>query len=197
MPSSESPSADSLLSHGIAASQANDSADAIAWFAKACAAAPSSGLPQFLLGSEYASLGDMHQAEAALANAVLLSPDLSIARYQLGLLQFSSGRASVALLTWTPLLDLPATDPLPHYVRGYAALAQDRFDEALQCYRQGLACPTTNFALSRDIDMVVARIHALPGVAATAGAPALHDEPLSEAQAHVLLANYQQPGRAH
>ena len=198
MTSPDPTSFDALIANGVRASQANDGAEAIEWFRKASAVDPSAGLPQFLLGAEFATLGDMGQAEAAFANATLLAPGFPMARYQLGLLQFSSGRAGVALLTWQPLLDLPEADPLPHFVRGFAALAQDRFDEALQHYHQGLERNTSNPALSSDIEKVIAGIRALGGQAApaTAQAPAEAEEEAGSGN-HVLLANYQQQGRPH
>ena len=186
---------DAMMSRGMSASQANDCVHAIEWFQKASAAEPGAGLPQFLLGAEFAALGDMGQAEAAFANATRLAPDFPMARYQLGLLQFSSGRAAMALLTWQPLLSLPDTDPLPHFVNGFAALAQDRFDEALRHYQQGLILNTSNDALSGDIEKVIAGIKAL-----NPGSPAAdNDQDLSNdgIENHVLLANYQQQGRAH
>ncbi|WP_440534029.1 tetratricopeptide repeat protein [Variovorax sp. YR566] len=194
MKQSDPTSFDALISQGMAASQANDGMQAIAWFQKASAEEPAAGLPQFLLGAEFAALGDMAQAEAAFANATLLAPGFPMARYQLGLLQFSSGRAAVALLTWQPLLDLPDTDPLPHFVKGFAALAQDHFEEALRCYQEGLALNATNEALSGDIEKVIAGIKALNP-----------DGPIADSQNsssdgadnHVLLANYQQQGLAH
>ena len=94
-----------MLQAGLAASQANDPQRALQLFAQASAARPASGVPHFLAGSEYAALGQMEQAEAELANAVLLAPAFHIARYQLGLLQFSSGRAATALVTWEPLFE--------------------------------------------------------------------------------------------
>lgn len=191
----EPTSFDALISQGMAASQANDGTQAIAWFQQASAAEPSAGLPQFLLGAEFAALGDWHQAEVAFANATLLAPGFPMARYQLGLLQFSSGRAAIALLTWQPLLDLPEADPLPHFVRGFTALVQDSFDEALQHYQQGLALNTTNSALSSDIEKVIAGINALTNKPATAEEEA--DSGSAESGNHVLLANYQQQGRSH
>jgi tetratricopeptide (TPR) repeat protein len=185
---------DALMSRGLAASQANDSTQAIECFLKASAARPSAGLPQFMLGSEFAALGLMDKAEAAFANAARLAPDFTMARYQLGLLQFSAGRAALALLTWEPLLRLPDTDPLPHFVRGFDALARDRFDPAISHYQRGLALNTANDALSDDIEKMIAGIRAM-----ATHAPAASSGPVetSESDAHVLLANYQQQGRAH
>lgn len=189
MNSSEPTAFDQLMSEGMAASHANDSAQAIECFTKAIEARPTAGLPHFLLGSEFAAQGNVDQAEAALANATLLAPDLHIARYQLGLLQFSSGRAAVALFTWRPLLALPAVDPLPHFVEGYASLAQDRFEEALAHFREGILLNKTNPALSEDIEKVVARIHGL--------GYRLSTEEAAGSQARALLAKFQQPGLAH
>ena len=98
----ESPTFDDLIVHGLSASQADNAALAIDCLLKASAAAPTASLPQFLLGAEYATIGKTELAEAAFANATRLAPDFPMARYQLGLLQFSSGRAAMALLTWQP-----------------------------------------------------------------------------------------------
>jgi tetratricopeptide (TPR) repeat protein len=189
----ESTSFDALVSRGMAASQADDSAQAIECFQQASAAEPTAGLPQFLLGAEFAALGDMGQAEAAFANATRLAPGFPMARYQLGLLQFSSGRAAMALLTWEPLLQLPETEPLRHFVKGFAALAQDQFQDALRHFEQGLPLNTTNPALAGDIEKVITGIRAV----APSAAPAGNGAGVDDAQAHVLLANYRQQGHVH
>jgi tetratricopeptide (TPR) repeat protein len=182
-----------LLSRATAASQVDDSARAIALFVRASEARPAAGLPHFMLGSEYAALGEFGKAETAFANATRLAPDFPLARYQLGLLQFSSGRAAVALLTWQALLELPGTNPLPHFVHGFESLAQDRFDEALASFRKGLALNTDNPPLSGDIEKVIARIEAMGHDAVR------HEEAATEvaAESHVLLAAYQQQGTLH
>jgi hypothetical protein len=45
---------------------------------------------------------------------------------------------------------LPETDALPHFVRGFTALAADAFDDALRHYGTGLACNPPNPALCSD-----------------------------------------------
>src|SRR4051812_25103195 len=87
--------AQAFLDAGVVASQTGDAQRALDLFVKASAALPSWGLPHFMIGSEHAAAGRMAQAEAEFANAVLLAPLLHLARYQLGLLQFSSGRAAM------------------------------------------------------------------------------------------------------
>jgi tetratricopeptide (TPR) repeat protein len=168
---------DALLAQGLAASSQDRGEDAIALFQQAARAAPSSGVPHFLIGSEYASRGDVPAAELAFCNAVLLAPAFVLARYQLGLLQFTSQRPAAALLTWEPLLALPPGQPLPHFVRGFAALAQDLHQEALAHYRAGLACETDNPALFEDIERMVQAVQRL-----AAGADERPD--------HVLLSGY-------
>jgi tetratricopeptide (TPR) repeat protein len=148
----------SLLDAGIAASQSNDSVRALGLFAQASEALPEWALPHFLIGSEYAAMGQWEKAEAELANAVLLGPDLHLARYQLGLLQFSSGRAAAALVTWQSLVDLPKEPYLSDFVRGFAALARDAFAEAISNFERGLAQPSVNVAVAGDIRKVLEKL---------------------------------------
>lgn len=188
--------ADALVQAGLAASQAHDADRALDLFAQASAACPSSGIPHFLAGSEYAARGQIDKAEAELANAVLLAPAFHIARYQLGLLQFSSGRAAVALVTWGPLFDLDDTQSLGHFVKGFTALAQDEFAQAKAHFEAGLARNTDNAALSHDIQQVLRGIDYAQRPSADSASP---QEPgSSEAAAHVLLSNYGKfGGRLH
>ena len=175
----DDPRFDRLLAEGLAASRDQRTEAALDLFAQASALRPASGVPHFLIGSEHASAGRMDEAEAAFANAVLLAPEFALARYQLGLLHFSSQRAALALVTWQPLFELPDADPFGHFVRGFAALAQDAFAEALQHLQRGLACEAGNPAVAEDIRKVVVAVEAL----------AARSEPTPDA-AHVLLAGY-------
>lgn len=192
---------DQLISSGLAASRTDDSEQAIRFFQQASAAAPDAEMPQFLLGAEYAASGDMDQAEAAFANAVRLAPNFPLARYQLGLLQFSSGRAAVGLLTWQPLLALPESDPLPHLVNGFGALAQDQFVEALAFYEQGIQRNTSNPALTADIEKVIAGIRLVmaqnDGETVAISEPVVGEKDAVDASIHVFLTNYQQNGPKH
>lgn len=172
-----------LIRDGLAASRDNRSQAALDLYAQASAVLPASGIPHFLIGSEHASAGDMAAAEVAFANAVLLSPDFPLARYQLGLLQFSSRRAALALVTWGPLLALGPGESLGHFVRGFAALAEDRFTECAQHFASGLACADANPAVASDIRQVQQAVQGLAD--AVPGAP--REEPVGS---HVLLAAY-------
>jgi hypothetical protein len=154
-----------LLEQGLQASREQRGQAAIELFALASDLAPGEGMPHFLMASEHAADGRIEAAERAFANAVLLAPAFHLARYQLGLLQFSSERAGAALVTWQPLLDLPGGQALGHFVRGFAALARDGFEVALQQFQQGLACSEAQPALAADIERVIAavqRIRSIP-----------------------------------
>ncbi|MBL8515565.1 MAG: hypothetical protein JNM76_01240 [Betaproteobacteria bacterium] len=182
---------------GLAASQADDSASALAHFQRAASAAPESGIPHFLIGSELAAAQRYAEAESAFASAVVLSPEFPLARYQLGLLQFTSGRIPMAMMTWEPLLQL-AQGPLPHFVQGFAAMATDNFSKAVSLFQEGISRNHDNPALSRDIEMVIAEIQSKTDSASAAGERmngAAETDARSEA--HVLLANYQQSGLPH
>ncbi|MEJ8838611.1 hypothetical protein [Ramlibacter sp. AN1133] len=175
-----------LLAEGMAASREGQRDSAVALFRRAREADPASALPHFLLASEQASAGEFAEAELSFANALLLAPDFALARYQLGLLQFSSSRAPVALLTWQPLFELPEGEALLHFVRGFAALAQNAFEESLAHFRTGLQCTPANPALCSDILQVVEAVERLQS-----GARAAEEEPAPEAAAaHVLLSAY-------
>ena len=187
---SASRQAEDSIQAGLAASQANDTRAAISLFEQAAALTPESGLPHFLLGSEFAALGAVDKAELAFANAVLLAPAFHLARYQLGLLQFSSGRAAVALVSWGPLLTLDEGEALPHFVRGFAALAQDQFDAARAHFESGLERNSNNPALSDDIRKVMDRMEAPPEVPVRAAAE-------DHSANHILISNYGKAGTLH
>lgn len=171
-----------LIADGLAASRADQRDAALELFARASELDPSSGVPHFLIASEYASSGDFPEAELAFARSVLLAPGLSLARYQLGLLQFSSQRAPLALLTWQPLFALPEHEALHHFVRGFASLSHDAFDDALAHFRRGLACEPANAALCADILQLVDAVERL-----RSGEPLASEEPDTR---HVLLSAY-------
>ena len=176
-----------LVEAGVAASARNDTAHALRMFEQAAASAPAWALPRFLLGSEFAAMGEWQKAESELANAVLLDDSLHIARYQLGLLQFTAGRVAMALVTWQPLLARPSSDDgLSDFVQGFMALEQDDFAAARVHFGRGSSCADVNPAVAQDVQRTVAAMPASPGEAPLA-APARESQP---APAHVLVANY-------
>ncbi len=188
------------VKQALAASAQQDCDTALLLFMQAIQEEPASAVPHFLMGAELAQLGRMAEAETAYANAVLLAPDAAIIRFELGALQFTSARVAMALLTWQPLLALPGTDPLKLFVLGYAALATDAFDDALDCFKKGIEANHVNAPLNGNIQLLINEILRLratqDGPSWTSGASAPHSQEETE-QMHFLLSHYQNHGKPH
>lgn len=189
----------SLLQQGMAASAQGNNKLALELFFDASLAYPDAAQPHFLLGSEYASLGQTDNAEASFAHAVLRAPDMAIARYQLGLLQFSSGRGAMAMVTWQPLLALASDGPLPHFVRGFEALAQDGFKDARRFFELGIQCNVDNPPMTADIHKVIREIDRILAENSSDQLKTHVDAEPQDGieQSHILLSNYRQQGPGH
>ncbi len=200
----------------LAASQADDGDSALEHLRVAMGIDPTSGLPHLLMAGEFADMHRYEEAEVSFARAVLLSPQLTIARFQLGLLQFTSGRVPMACMTWQPLAALGSDDPLARFVDGFVALASDDLSVARSAFDKGLALDGTNEPLRRDIARIVTEIDRLSAEGASAAVelrPAMAPQPdravgqgVVEARSrddahsdamHVLLAGYHHSGRPH
>lgn len=191
------------LQAGLDASRSGDANAAIRWFRIACERDPAAAVPAFLLAAELAQIGEVTEAENSYARAVLLDPGLDMARFQLGLLQFLSARASTASLTWAPLLDRPDGEPLRHIVQGFVALMQDDFEAAVAGLSHGRQLVQGNDALRSDLTKVIERIRGAAAAAqAVAGADALATTDKTttaetDMGAHFLLSSYRTSGRLH
>lgn len=192
-----SPTDPKFLQQAIDASSAGDSEAALRLLKSAIEAAPDHPLSHFLLAAEFAHAGRMQEAEAEYANTVLLAPAFEIARFQLGLLQFTSGRPSVAMLTWHPLLELPDTNPLQRFVRAFGALMSDSVQEASIHLREGIRLNRDNAALNGDMQKVLDRLAPLTQGPHQASGEHGEKEDISQEFHHVLLSNYRQDGPAH
>ncbi|MFZ6874486.1 hypothetical protein ACO0LF_20710 [Undibacterium sp. Di27W] len=201
---------DETLQEALRVSQANDGLAAIRLFQQALAINPQSATTYCLLAAEYITLGQVAESETAYANALVLAPDFHLARFQMGLLQFTSVRVAVALLTWQPLLALPDDHALKLFAMGFAHMAQDDFNVALGYFDRGITCNIDIAPLNTDIQRVIAEIKALqeklalgasnPAEPAPSIAPVEegnNEESEIEASAHFLLNNYQQQGPLH
>ncbi|WP_431256766.1 hypothetical protein ACQ86G_18950 [Roseateles chitinivorans] len=202
---------DTLIQQGLQASESDDTELALQRFREAAQAVPGNGLPHFLAAGELAQVGRMQEAESAYATAVLLAPDMAIARYQLGLLQFATDRLALALTTWQPLLALGEDDFMRRFAQGFFAMAGEDVAEAKAQFRAGLALNTANPPMNRDIERVLASLDEITATLAASAGPTEASAPVvdaageadeaeaeassSEASAHVLLANYQPVGK--
>lgn len=173
------------LREALGASAGGDVETALRLLRQAAQDHPDDPRACFLLGAELAQAGSMAAAEAAFAAALVLAPGFAMARFQLGLLQFSSGRAALALVTWQPLLEGGERDALCHFVRGFGALAADRFDEALEQFERGIRLNVDNEPLNADIRAVIQRIRETRATTSDGGQTGT-----DEAQVQVLISNY-------
>ena len=150
------------------------------------------GRPLLLMAAEYAQAGNFDAAEACFISALQRAPDFSIARFQLGLLQFSSGRPAAAAATWAPLDLLAQDDPLRLFKAGLEYLAQDKFDAARHWLMQGIAKNDTNSPLNQDMQRVVDEIDKLQTQRADPDHPASGGTPAPEQglDEHFLVSAY-------
>ncbi|WP_423199802.1 MULTISPECIES: tetratricopeptide repeat protein [unclassified Cupriavidus] len=181
---------DTLLREAVAASQRNDTDTALSLLERVTALAPGAAVAHLLMAGELAQAGRYEEAEAAFARALLADPGLHIARFQLGLLQFTSGNAAVALLTWQPLTELGEQHALSLFARGFAALAGDDMLEATRLFQAGIAANTENAPLNTDIRMVLQRMGEVAGTQPAPATPAPAATEAHGSDTHVLLSNY-------
>jgi tetratricopeptide (TPR) repeat protein len=129
----------------------------------------------FLHGSLLAAAGHFGAAQDSIARAIRIAPDYAIARFQLGFLQFTSGDAAAATVTWRPLLERGGGDALRLFVEGLEALAVDDFPGAAERLRRGIAANDVNPPLNADMERLLNEIEARRS-------PAEEETPLSLTQ---------------
>src|SRR4051812_20967906 len=96
-----------LLYLALQAMEQDRDADAISCLKRGLALEPKSGVLHHLLGAMYAQLGMIDRAVDEMTQAITFAPDLHIARFQLGLLHFTSTDVAAADRVWQPLTELP------------------------------------------------------------------------------------------
>lgn len=109
----------------------------------------------FMKGSILAGSGRAIEAHRALARAVELAPDYSLARYQLGFFELTSGEPKNALGTWGPLLAEPEGSYLRKFVEGMTHLIRDEFALAVAMFEKGIALNSENEPMNDDIRLLI------------------------------------------
>lgn len=109
----------------------------------------------FLKGSLLAALTQYEAGEAAMTQAVAIAPGYEIARFQLGLLQLSSGKPAAAETSLAPLTDLADDNPLKIFADGLMLLMRDQLAAAIDRLRAGIAANATYPPLDRDMQMLI------------------------------------------
>lgn len=137
---------------------------------------------RFLFGSLLAGSGRYPEAHAQMSAAVQIAPAYAIARFQLGLLELSSGDPRAAAATWRPLHSLPMDHALRVLATGLEHMARDEFSVAMEKLERGIALNTANPAVNADMKLLIHRMR-------DALRPGRTDEELTSA-AHLLLQQY-------
>ena len=174
---------DELLSDAIAVAERDDTAGR-ARAGTLVGDYPADPRLHFLYCSLLAAEGRYEEARTAMARSVELAPGYDIARFQLGLLELSSGDAAAADATLAPLADTPSEAALVLFARGLRHLARDELPAAAELLRGGIACNEEHPLVSRDMELIIAKIEE----SAAPPPQAAPDEPLSAA--HLLLREY-------
>lgn len=184
---------DTLWQHAINAAKSADAATTITTLQDLLQRAPGHAGAHCMLAAEWVSQGKLVEGEASYARALVIAPEFVVARFQLGLLLFSSARVAMAMLIWRDLLSLPENHPYRLFTEAYIALANEAFDEAIALFESGKAHNPDNLPLNHDADLCIARIRELiqnPEVGSSPDGDEANEH-------HVLLSNYLQFDTRH
>jgi len=135
--------------------------DQLALVERMIEAYPNDGRLQFLRGSILAGSGRPIEAHLSLSRAVEIDPGFTLARFQLGFFELTSGEVARALATWEPLSALPEDHYLHFFVAGLTHLIHDRFAETIAALESGIAINEENLPLNGDMQLIIDRCRTL------------------------------------
>ncbi len=116
----------------------------------------------FLRGSVLASDGQFDAGREAMRHAIALAPGYDLARFQLGLLELSSGDAGAAEATLGPLLDLDDNNYLRLFAEGLGHLVRDEFDACRRVLVKGMAINQAIPKMNEDMQILLDQLPASP-----------------------------------
>lgn len=153
----QQPCPDDMLEQALALAQ-DDEPAALARIAELIEEHPEDPRLHFLGGSLLAAQARYDEARDAMGRSIEIAPGFAIARFQLGLLELSSGDAAAAELTLQPLAEVESDDALVLFARGLRHLARDDLAVAADLLREGMARNREHPLVSRDMALIIARI---------------------------------------
>lgn len=177
----------------------DDEAAALARLAALLEDHPGDPRLHFMKGSLLAAQERYAEGRTAMQQAVALAPGYDIARFQLGLLELSSGDAEAADATLQPLADASGEDALSLFALGLRHLARDNLDQAEALLKRGIEVNKEHPLVSRDMELMIAGIaDARARAAADQHRPAGEgDETADVSAAHLLLQRYADKSTKH
>ncbi|MFC0154638.1 hypothetical protein ACFFJ4_13735 [Xanthomonas dyei] len=119
--------------------------------------APNCAEAYYLLGAQHAQSGEMTLAEHAFKHALQLSPELIMARFQLGQLLLVTSRNSEAIQTLLPLSEFTA-NAIGSYAGGLISIANQQVALAISQLRAGLEKEQPLAALQADMQALVIKL---------------------------------------
>lgn len=153
---------------------------------------PTDAQLHFLRGSVLAGVKRYDEARVAMRQAVDLAPLYTVARFQLGLLELSSGDGAAADTTLEPLEQLGGANALALFARGLRFLMRDEMESALAALREGITRNTENPLINRDMQLIVTELEQKLGGSSRDGG---EDEPTTST--HMLLQQLAAKGPKH
>jgi tetratricopeptide (TPR) repeat protein len=149
---------DQLFALAVKAMQENDPDTAITCLKEAVSRKDATGTAHFLLGAQYAQAELYDQAAAEFERAIVLQPNLHIARFQLGLLLLSGGNLQGGQAVLTPLAQTAGAGALSQFALGLLHLVRNEFAEAQQYLLRGIELNLDNLPLNADMQKILGRI---------------------------------------
>jgi tetratricopeptide (TPR) repeat protein len=160
---------DELLHLAIEASREKRHGDAIDYLKQAVERSGDNYRAMYLLAAQHAQIGLTDRAIEEFNKALNIEPNLTAARFQLGLLLLCNARVQEALAAWERLEQLPENDPYLHFKRGLEKLCRDDFAGCAESLKRGMELNVDNPALNVDMQRVLD--DAAAHLAKAAGAP--------------------------
>jgi tetratricopeptide (TPR) repeat protein len=151
------------------------------------------GNPHQLRGAIFASQGEPKKAIDEMTQALALNPQLEGARFQLGLLHFTSGNIFEAQSVWQAFHDFDERHPLRLFKTDMLHLAKDEFEDCVALLERGISLCNVK-SINKDIRRVIDKVRAVVPAKPPAPAPApAATQPLTQNNPqHVMLARYGQ-----
>lgn len=116
---------------------------------------PNDAQLHFLKGSVLASTQRYDEGRVAIRRAITIAPNYTLARFQLGFLELTSGFPAAAVDTWEPLDQLADDNPLRIFANGLGRLAVDDFASALSMLESGITLNHEYPLINDDMQLII------------------------------------------
>ncbi|HKQ31136.1 MAG TPA: hypothetical protein VJS66_07625 [Burkholderiales bacterium] len=150
--------ADELLHLALDASRRGRTEDSLVTLKRAMEIAPNDARIHYVLGSLYNQIGMIERAEKHLQHATTFQPAMENARFELGWLYWSTGRADTAAQTWKAFDDHGKEHPIYLFKTGLLHLAKNEYNECEKNLRLGLSVNGGNVPYASEMAQLHQRV---------------------------------------